>query len=329
MNFSVNQTRQLYVANSVPDSVDALLNPGDIVPAEKNGYLYFEYQGADTKMRSDLIKVSNIIYANVTPAEKMAYKLKETLIELDTTINEGKIVANQDYMVKINIRQYLGIDDGNTATKYGIVHGYAGLSLEKFYATLALSLAKNFSREVSPLFDFYLKTSSGEVKVKTTDTLDTLNGAYTGVIIREKAQPWTLGTEEQVPVYFDVFVDTIVYNGSEITWGTAEKSDSNVSIENGKKIADMEYFYMGERGDIYRNVGWPNVIKTTYLVNPNIAYDVVDIHYAYVGSNEAVQKSEKTITIVMPTTVTKTFMDKVNPLLGEFTLTLPKGVERT
>ena len=55
---------------------------------------------------------------------------------------------------------------------------------------------------------------------------------------------------------------------------------------------------MGERGDIYRGVGFPNNIPTTYLVDPSKTYYTFDIHYAYVGSNEAVQKSEKTITIV-------------------------------
>jgi hypothetical protein len=55
---------------------------------------------------------------------------------------------------------------------------------------------------------------------------------------------------------------------------------------------------MGERGDVYRGVGFPNNFNTTYLVDPSKAYHTLDIHYAYVGSNEAVQKSEKDITIV-------------------------------
>ena len=57
---------------------------------------------------------------------------------------------------------------------------------------------------------------------------------------------------------------------------------------------------MGERGDVYRMVGFPNVIRTKYLVNPDSKYNVIDIHYAYVGPNESVQKSEKDITIVVP-----------------------------
>ena len=59
----------------------------------------------------------------------------------------------------------------------------------------------------------------------------------------------------------------------------------------------MEYFYAKERGDQYGNIGWPNVVKTTYAADPEVAYDVIDIHYSYVGPNESVQKSEKDLTI--------------------------------
>ena len=94
--------------------------------------------------------------------------------------------------------------------------------------------------------------------------------------------------------------DTIVVNGDDRIWGLVEKQASTNSIPDGHKIADLEYFCMGERGDVYRMVGFPNVIRTKYLVNPDLKYNTIDIHYAYVGSNEAVQKSEKDITIVVP-----------------------------
>jgi hypothetical protein len=112
----------------------------------------------------------------------------------------------------------------------------------------------------------------------------------------------------------------ILYNGDErIDWATSN-SDGTVTEENGKIavvpdetaalighgeiLADLEYFCMGERGDIYRNVGWPNVIPTTYLVDPTKTYDVIDIHYSYTGSNESVQKSEKDLTVLfIPNTI--------------------------
>ena len=44
-------------------------------------------------------------------------------------------------------------------------------------------------------------------------------------------------------------------------------------------------------------MGYPHVIKTTYLANPEAKYDTLNIHYAFTDSNEGIQKSEKDITI--------------------------------
>ena len=70
-------------------------------------------------------------------------------------------------------------------------------------------------------------------------------------------------------------------------------------------MADYEYFYMGERGDQYRMVNWPDYIPTKYLVDPTLeyGYDTVAIHYAYTGANHSVQKSEKDITFIVPRAV--------------------------
>jgi hypothetical protein len=44
-------------------------------------------------------------------------------------------------------------------------------------------------------------------------------------------------------------------------------------------------------------------------------YDIYDIHYAYVGSNESVQKSEKDITIAVPTSASSAFATNLNSVL--------------
>lgn len=79
---------------------------------------------------------------------------------------------------------------------------------------------------------------------------------------------------------------------------------------------------MGERGDQYRNIGWPNVIETTYLVDPADEYSVLDIHYAYVGSNEGVQKSERDITLVGSKADIKTIIGAINTAAGTSIATL-------
>lgn len=125
-------------------------------------------------------------------------------------------------------------------------------------------------------------------------------GATTGIVFEEVEQPWVLGT---MPVDFMPFTiqPTTVLSGTEdVIWGVVTAESSINSVKNGKMIADLEYFLMGERGDQYRNAAWPNIVKTSYLVDPTVEYNVFDIHYSYQGSGEGVQKSEKDITIVVP-----------------------------
>lgn len=298
--FSVNQVRQLYVATSLKtphvlasDAAGSIAVKNDTVKS----HLYFEYKGADNLMRSDLIDTKNILYAKATDATAMAHNLKSVTVALDSNVNGGAPVAGQDYILRIAFKQYVGMSDEDQYFKYGMVHAYAGMSASEFYKVLAVSLAKNFSREIVPLIKIEIKTASATTEVTPTTKVADLKDTYTGVVVTEVEQPWRLGVMAQTPVYFTVQSVPVTVNGDERYWATLTESTSG-SIGNGKTIADLEYFCMGERGDQYRQIGWPNNIPTTYLVDPTKTYCVFDIHYAYVGSNESVQKSEKTITIV-------------------------------
>lgn len=252
----------------------------------------------------------------------MAHELKSVTVTLDTNVNGGAPVAGQDYILRIAFRQYVGMSDEDQYFKYGMVHAYAGMDADEFYKVLALSIAKNFSREVVPLIKIEVHSKATKSKggfdsngymvvtptTKDNGKSDTTNPYYAtdtlvtdidNIRITEVEQPWRLGVMAQTPVYFTVQSVPVTVNGDERHWATLTEGTSG-SIGNGKTIADLEYFCMGERGDIYRGVGFPNNIPTTYLVDPTVKYNVIDIHYAYVGSNESVQKSEKTITLVVP-----------------------------
>ena len=321
--FSENQVRQLYVATSVK-SPNVLASDAAGSIAVKNdtakSHLYFEYKGADNLMRSDLIDIKNILSAKATDAAAMATELKSVTIALDENVNEGSPVVGQDYILRLEFSHYIGMSDEDLYYKYGMVHTYAGMSTDEFYKVLALSLAKNFSREAVPLIKIEVHSkatkSKGEFdsngymvvtpftkdngKSDTTNpyyATDTLVSDIDSIRITEAEQPWRLGVISQVPVYFTVQPMSIMVDGDERMWATVTEG-TNGTIGNGKKIADLEYFCMGERGDIYRGLGFPNNIVTKYLVDPSKTYYTFDIHYYYTGSNEAVQKSEKTITIV-------------------------------
>lgn len=309
--FSTNQVRQLYVATALKSSnVIASSTAGSIAVKSDTAksHLYFEYMGAGGMTRSDLIDIKNILYAKATDADDLAYDLAKYKLTLDDTVNGGEPVVVQDYILRIAFRNYPGLSEEDQYFKYGMVHTVTGMTASDFYKTLALSLVKNFSREEQGLLKFYLETGGSDAGVVagtptevTKDTKESsLTGTYTGIIIEEAPQDWTLGVMEQAPVNFTIQPDLIIDNGDERIWGVVKKVTSTNSIPDGHKIADLEYFCMGERGDVYRRVGFPYVIRTKYLVDPDIKYNVIDIHYAYVGPNESVQKSEKDITIVVP-----------------------------
>ena len=309
--FSTNQVRQLYVATALKSpNVKASDTAGSIAVKSDaaKSHLYFEYMGAGGMTRSDLIDIKNILYAKATDADDLAYDLAKYKLTLDDTVNGGEPALAQDYILRIAFRNYPGLSEEDQYFKYGMVHTVTGMTASNFYKTLALSLVKNFSREEQGLLKFYLETRGVEAGVVagtpievTKDTKESsLVDTYTGIIIEEAPQDWTLGVMEQAPVNFTIQPDLIIDNGDERIWGVVKKVASTNSIPDGHKIADLEYFCMGERGDVYRRVGFPHVIRTKYLVDPDIKYNVIDIHYAYVGPNESVQKSEKDITIVVP-----------------------------
>ena len=321
--FSTNQVRQLYVAKTLKATPVLASDDAGSIAVKKDtakNHLYFEYKGADNLMRSDLIDIKNILYAKATDANAMAHKLKSVTVTLDTNVNGGSPVAGQDYILRIAFRQYAGMSDEDQYFKYGMVHAYAGMKADEFYKVLALSIAKNFSREAVPLIKVEVHSAGTKAKggfdsngymVVTPTTKDNGKSNATNpyyvedalvtdidsIRITEVEQPWRLGVMAQTPVYFTVQPVAVMVNGDERIWATVTEG-TNGTIGNGKKIADLEYFCMGERGDIYRGVGFPHNIATTYLVDPTKTYYTFDIHYAYVGNNESVQKSEKDITIV-------------------------------
>ena len=308
MVFSTNQTRQLYVVTTdgglKTSSIIATDKAGSILPKSDNkkSHFYLEYKGVAGLMRSDLMDINNILYVKATDADAMARDLKAYTVTLDTEVNGGNPVAGQDYMLRIAFRQFVGMSDEDQYFKYGIAHAYAGMTASKLYAVLAVSLAKNFSRELYPLVDITLvKDNNSPVPVLKNGEIQKFETAtFKGILINEVEQEWTLGVKACVPVYFTVFPQTIMVDGDERIWGKVEETASSGKVENGKIIADLEYFCMGERGDQYRNVGWPHVIPTKYLVNPTNKYNIIDIHYAWQGAGENVQKSEKTISIAVP-----------------------------
>ena len=303
---SDNQFRNLYVMKAYKET--ALTAVGDLTlkvdTAKSNVCLV--YKDTEDTITSDLISIKNILYAKSTKAADMARNLNSQSVTLN-----GDPISGQDYVLNVEVKNFAALGDTSTHIKFGAVHAVKGMTKSDFYKAMALNLAKNLSREPSPILNVSLSKNDATGPVAAVAVL--VNGkmqnladlasaeAYTSIIIDEVEQPWRRGVAQVEPVNFNTTCGTILMDGDDVIWGTIEKK-TGTTIENGKQIADMEWFYHGNRGDIYREATYPDNFDFKPLVDETAAYDVLDIHFAYVGPGVEAAKSEKTITVVCATT---------------------------
>ena len=321
--FSTNQVRQLYVVDNVASSESALATAGSVFAKKSGDDIYFKYVGAlgDT-MRTDIVNQKQLIYTSVATSDKLAYKLKGQKITLNPNVNGGKPIEGRDYLLRVLFSEYIGISPVDKTLKYGTVHITPGMTASDFYAEMAYSLMQSQKKEPNPIMNVAVIVSGtfeGN-EISDTDTLQNIKGMGTieGIVIFEAGQPWHLGVMPQGVIKIDAQVTRITYNGDDtLFWGVVEDATmpSSYVLPEGQKIADLEYFCMGERGDQYRNAGWPNVIPTKYLVDPTAEYDLYTIHYAYVGEGTHQEKSEKDIQFAVLKSASSAFKTKLNAVL--------------
>ena len=304
---SDNQFRNLYVMKAYKDSESALAAVGDAtlkVDTAKNA-MYLIYKDTEDNLTSDIIDLKNLLYVKSTKAADMARKLNSQSV----TLNEDPI-SGQDYVLNVEVRNFVALGDDSTHIKFGAVHAVKGMTKSDFYKAMAVKLAKNLSSEVSPILNVLLtKNDSAASDEKDSEVAVLLNGkmqniaaltsteTYTDIIIDEVEQPWRRGVAQVEPVNFNTTCGTVLVDGDDVIWGTVEKEEGD-TVNNGKQIADMEWFYHGTRGDIYREATYPDNFDFKPLVDETKAYSTLDIHFAYVGPGVEVAKSERTITVV-------------------------------
>ena len=296
---SDNQFRNLYVMKTYKASESALAAVGDTtlkVDTAKNS-MYLVYKDTEDNLTSDIIDLKNLLYVKSTKAADMARKLNSQSV----TLNEDPI-SGQDYVLNVEVRNFVALGDDSTHIKFGAVHAVKGMTKSDFYKAMALNLAKNLSREPSPILNVSLGTTNTKVAVLVNGKMQNLAAltsteTYTSIIIDEVEQPWRRGVAQVEPVNFNTTCGTVLVDGNDVIWGTVEKEEGD-PINNGKQIADMEWFYHGTRGDIYREATYPDNFDFKPLVDETKAYSTLDIHFAYVGPGVEVAKSERTITVV-------------------------------
>jgi len=311
---ATNQNRHFYVAKQFVADVDETSAVGDIAVkiVEKDDLgkeIYFVVKGFDTPLRSDRIDLNNLDYVKAVKAQDLRVALKKIKVTLDPNVNGGDPIKGQNYILRVVLRQFYGASDADEYVKDAVVCATEAMTtnVTLFYQAMAEALKASFAREIGA--------------TKQSNPYLEFSADANGVYLMEKPQSWIRGKMAQERVYFEVQPTTVYSDGVDVFWNAqdpttgkyytdltpTDKSSlvltgANITgIGNGKKIADIEWFCMGERGDMTHGAGWPNGIDHEYLVDPSLEYNVLELHFAYRDKGVNSYRSDKDITIVSPT----------------------------
>ena len=264
------------------------------------------YQSMLTSLENNMSKeVSKLVNLSLT-GEKAAVTM---------TTNSGITVTANNFGTSGNSLKFAidSVSAANAGVAVSTTSGVTTITASLTATAKTIGDLKTLIAADADSKDLITITGTNATAVSVEAAVALTGGSTTGIIIEEAEQPWVLGMMPQAFIPFTPQFLTTLVDGEERLWGTATKVTPVNSVPDGHLMADLEYFCMGARGDIYRGMGYPNTIKTTYLVDPDAIYDTLDIHYFYTGSNESVQKSEKTITLIAVNDGSHTAM---NALIG-------------
>ena len=274
-NFSTNQVMQFYVVDSADDI--------EILPYKDEKAFKISF----TKLGVTSDKIENVEWATLTKAAKLQPKAKQATITF-----AGEAVVGQDYAVKVSYPEVGGAGVESWTTKTAVAHAGKGASKKTVIAELIAQLTK----------------------VLGVDDVLTVAAVEGGFTIAPKVEniKYERGIRPIAIPDFNVTVNQVVEEGELTDWVTLDDAQQipvesvPTGIKSGYKLADMEYFAMGERGDEYRMAAYPNHIVTDYKIKEDQNYDVYNVHYSYKGYNTQSHKSEKDLIIAVPEGTTLT-----------------------
>lgn len=316
--FSNNSVRHFYVANGFNAGATSA-NPGYFKTAVKTAdnelYLtYINVLGKETK--TDSIPIDNI--RSVTSKAFAPKCLRKDAITFDAPI------AGQTYTIRFLIRQW---GSGSAEDQYfkhvGSYKAKTGDDAEDIVDAMITNATKNFAREPLALFTF---TKEG-------------SGSGTKLIVTEVQTPFVTGKSQGRGLNYEIQFVKINNAGSEdVEWGTVTNMFKQYEgLGTNHLTKDMEYFYLGNRGDVYRQVGYPYTFDTQYLTDATDDYSTIDIAYFKTEPhNGGAVKSECVLTIVCKETAVGTTMyavqvalaGAVNTATGATTIPLLTNVDK-
>lgn len=234
---------------------------------------------------TDRIKEGHILSYKVTTVSKLNVTAPAPQITVQTP------VAGAEYLVRLVIYTDAG-------PQYAYYKNVAVLSKDTTAANLATAIkdALNNAAKRDVAGEYYKATASSATVTISPKLVSVVGKRYTVPTIEVSVSEIT-GKDEK----FDATKWTAAYDSIN----TAPVADSGIA-----KLKDLEYLCAGEKGDVYRGAAWPNDVPfVSKLTGVADEWLIHTIHYYEDLSNEAVQKSEKTMIIVTSDTDKDIFTD--------------------
>lgn len=283
-NFNTNQTRHFYVAGALKTNAEPTNNLDIALKTAASGEFFFKYKNADGLLtRSDTIDPKKVVSLKLTTAAQMDVPIPIHVVTVDTDhyANVAALVGKTVKLI-VTFHQIFDYDESNSITVTAEHTVASGESATNFYTALANELNKLMPKP-DKLFPYA-----------------TITGTANGLAIVPAPQKYVRGKLSGDPVTVSVaFGLADAAYSDDPQWGkdTVGADATAAAIPSGRAVADLEYFALGERGDVYRGSMWPNEYNTTYVIDPAEEYNIVSIEYYWNGDAENVQKSPRLIQI--------------------------------
>lgn len=272
--YTVKNVRQLYVANRYSANASAAGAFVGALSVDGGKAFHLKFTNVDgIQFLSDKITIDNIRMIKAIPyAPKVLRQDKVTI---------SAPVVGQTYILGVNFRSWGSGSQENTYYKHiGAYTAVTGDTAETIVDKMIDLGTKNFSREPGKSLSF----------AKEGNNI---------LVINEVEQEWFLGKAEGRNLDYVLKVAPIVVSGVEThTWATIATTFGKPGLGTYRQAADMEYFYMGEKGDQYGMVGYPYDFPVKYLVEGGVNYNIVEIAYFATYEGDSVQAAEKQLTIL-------------------------------
>ena len=272
-NFSTNQVMQFYALDGLK-TLSAEVK-GDIT--KTSAKIIFTKNNGE-KFSSD--RIENVMWCTLVETDALTTPTTSATVEFA----KNAVVAGEDYVVRVSYPEVGGAGIESWTTKTAVAHATKDSTAASVIADLKAQLEKIFAVDGI----LYVGASEGA-----------------GIAINPTVPTnYERGVRPIVVPEFRVSVNQVADSGVLVDWAKLTDDgqipvikNTAITVPSGYKVADMEYFAMGERADEYRMAGYPDVVKTDYVVDPTQNYNMLVIHYAHKGANSDSHKSEKDLII--------------------------------